>query len=320
MPVINSLIVKKSGSTPGILCVQKAKNNQNKVVNINSIIDLDGAIDIEGNALDHAYYKNQAITGTVDFSSLEEISGTCGSYSYSGSCSSMFYGCTGITSVNLSNLARVTGYYACYCMFQNCTGITDIDLSSLETITSNACEYMFDGCTSLQTIDLSSLISITGPNSCMFGNCTNLVSADLSGLVTVSGERGLQTFFSRCPNITTVNLESLTNLTGPQACSQMFYDSGIQSISFPSLSNINGNSVFGQTFELVNGVDVSFPALTSQSFGSYTNQFDDMFRYGNNNTVHFPSNLQSIIGSWQSVQDGFSGTNTTVLFDLPATE
>ena len=37
-------------------------------------------------------------------------------------------------------------------------------------------------------------------------------------------------------------------------------------------------------------------------------------------TVHFPSNLQSVIGSWTSVSAGFSGTNTTVLFDLTATE
>ena len=36
-------------------------------------------------------------------------------------------------------------------------------------------------------------------------------------------------------------------------------------------------------------------------------------------TVHFPSNLESVIGSWSDVTDGFDGTNTTVLFDLPAT-
>ena len=36
-------------------------------------------------------------------------------------------------------------------------------------------------------------------------------------------------------------------------------------------------------------------------------------------TVHFPSNLQSVIGSWSDVTAGFGGTNTTVLYDLPAT-
>lgn len=33
-------------------------------------------------------------------------------------------------------------------------------------------------------------------------------------------------------------------------------------------------------------------------------------------TVHFPAAIQSTIGNWTSVQNGFGGTNTTVLFDL----
>ena len=47
--------------------------------------------------------------------------------------------------------------------------------------------------------------------------------------------------------------------------------------------------------------------------------FDDMLSGDENVTVHFPSNLQSVIGGWQSVIDGFGGTNTTILYDLPAT-
>ena len=37
-------------------------------------------------------------------------------------------------------------------------------------------------------------------------------------------------------------------------------------------------------------------------------------------TVHFPSNLETVIGDWSSVTSGFGGTDTTVLFDLPSTE
>lgn len=59
-----------------------------------------------------------------------------------------------------------------------------------------------------------------------------------------------------------------------------------------------------------------FPALTPSSFGSYTNQFNSMFATGSDNTVHFPAAIQSTIGSWSDVQNGFGGTNTTVLFDL----
>ena len=64
---------------------------------------------------------------------------------------------------------------------------------------------------------------------------------------------------------------------------------------------------------------ISFPALTSTSFGSFTNQFNNMLYGVTGCTVHFPSNLQSVIGSWADVTNGFGGTNTTVSFDLPAT-
>lgn len=66
--------------------------------------------------------------------------------------------------------------------------------------------------------------------------------------------------------------------------------------------------------------DLYFNSLTSSSFGSYTNQFSNMLSGVTGCTVHFPSNLQSVIGSWADVTNGFGGTNTIVLFDLPATE
>ena len=100
--------------------------------------------------------------------------------------------------------------------------------------------------------------------------------------------------FYNCTNLTSVDLSSLTTLSGSQAMSQAFYGcTGLTSLSFP--------------------------ALTSTSFGSYTNQFNSMLSGVTGCTVHFPSNLQSVIGSWSSVTAGFGGTNTTVLYDLPAT-
>ena len=83
------------------------------------------------------------------------------------------------------------------------------------------------------------------------------------------------------------------------------------------LSNaFSNNKDSGQTTLM----SVSFPALTSQSFGASTNQFSGMLSMDEGVTVHFPSNLQSVIGDWSDVKNGFGGTNTTVLFDLPATE
>lgn len=64
---------------------------------------------------------------------------------------------------------------------------------------------------------------------------------------------------------------------------------------------------------------VAVQALTS-SFENYTNQFNYMLQGVTGCAVHFPSNLQSVIGSWTDVTAGFGVTNTIALFDLTATE
>ena len=118
--------------------------------------------------------------------------------------------------------------------------------------------------------------------------------ASFGSVETISGAGALSMAFSNCSALVSVDFSNLSVLTGAQALSNLC-DS---SLSIRSLS---------------------FPALTSSSFGSFTNQFHNMLNGCSGVEVHFPSNLQSVIGSWSDVQAGFGGTNTTVLFDLPAT-
>ena len=127
-----------------------------------------------------------------------------------------------------------------------------------------------------------------------FQSCTGLTSVDLSSLTTISGRYAMYNAFYYCTSLTNVDLSSLTTISGSYAMMEAFR-------SCTGLTNI------------------SFPALTSTGFGSYTNQFNNMLRGVTGCTVHLPSNLQSVIGSWSDVTKGFGGTNTTVLFDLPAT-
>ena len=103
--------------------------------------------------------------------------------------------------------------------------------------------------------------------------------------------------------------------------SYAFYGcTGLTSVDLSSLTTINGSyAMYGVFRACTSLTNISFPALTSTGFGSYTNQFKYMVRGVKGCTVHFPSNLQSVIGSWSDVTNGFDGTNTTVLFDLPAT-
>ena len=144
---------------------------------------------------------------------------------------------------------------------------------------------------------------------------------DLSNLSTISGNDALYYAFESCTSLTSVNLSNLSIISGNNALSDAFYGcNNLTSVDLSNLSTISGDNAFRYAFNnCFNLKELSFPALTSESFGSNTNQFNSMLRGVTGCTVHFPSNLESVIGSWSDVTSGFGGKNATVLFDLPAT-
>ena len=168
--------------------------------------------------------------------------------------------------------------------------------SNAKDISSYALSDAFRECKGLTSVDLSSLSTISGANAFeyAFYNCTSLTSVDLSSLSTISNIYAFQNTFRECTSLTSVDLSSLSTISGRYALRY----------AFTSCTNLK---------------ELSFPALTSKSFGSINNQFNYLLSGVTGCTVHFPSNLKSVIGSWSDVTSGFGGTNTTVLFDLPAT-
>ena len=203
-----------------------------------------------------------------------------------------FNGCTSLTSVDLSSLVSANGASTFYYAFQNCTSLTSVSLSSLATATGNSSfYYAFGSCSSLASISFPALTKI-GNNAFnyAFNGCTSLTSVSFPTLVT-AGAGSFYYAFSGCTSLRT--------------------------LSFPALAGISDNSIFNSAFRnCTNLRSLSFPALTASSFGSPTNQFNNMLYGCSGVTVHFPASVQSTIGSWNSVTSGFGGTNTTVLFDL----
>lgn len=203
----------------------------------------------------------------------------------------------GSTIINLSGATDVGDYVLQYAYYQNTNISGTVDMSSLTTLSgSSCCSYMFSGCASISgVLDLSSLTTISGNSAGnnMFRNCTGITGVDLSSLTTISGQNGGNALFNGCTGLTSVVFSSLTSITFG-GCSYMFNN-------------------------CTNLTSLSFPAITTTSFGNNTNQFNGMLSGVTGCTVHFPSNLQSVIGSWSDVTAGFGGTNTTVLFDLSAT-
>lgn len=106
----------------------------------------------------NAYNGNTAITGTVDLSNIIEVIGSINCFAKT------FYGCTGITKIDISS----------------CTN-GDSSYTSVANLTFN---YFAQNATSLQEVDFSKMIRIDGFNT-SFSGCTSLVTVKLDSLSNI---------------------------------------------------------------------------------------------------------------------------------------
>ena len=98
--------------------------------------------------------------------------------------SKMFYDCTSLTTLDLSNFntSKVTDMIG---MFEACSGLTTLDISNFDTSNVVNMERMFSNCSSLTTLDLSSFnTSNVTYMSWMFYDCSRLTTLDISNFDT----------------------------------------------------------------------------------------------------------------------------------------
>ena len=280
--------------------------------------DLSNLQTVEGYSACEYMFSSTAVT-TADLSALEEVSGEAG-------CQGMFNTCTYLTSADLSALTTISGRSSCASMFAGCTVLATADISALEEITGiESCSGMFNGCSALTATSTTSLRSISGENGAknMFAS-SGVTAANLSALEEITSTNGCNNMFYNCLALTSADLSSLQQVTGANGCNTMFYGcSVLTSVNLSSLSVITGSQAFYRTFRNCTSLQsLSFPAVTTTSFGANTNQFASMCQGISGITLHFPSNVQSVIEglSGYSTTAPFGATSGTVLFDLPATE
>ena len=276
--------------------------------NVVGSIDLSDLTAISGErACDFMFENCQNITA-VDMSNIERIG-------YQ-SCSQMFYNCQNITSVDLGNLKNIDGE-GCSAMFYGCSSLTTVDLSNLQYVGSYGLSSTFDGCTSLTTVDLSNLQRNDGGMANTFWGCTGLIGVNLSGVVSCDSYSGFNSCFADCSSLTSINLSSLVYAYGDCFNSTFSGCTNLTSVNLSKLIRIGTESCFNSTF-------VDCTSLTTLSFNNlaYTTEdisysFDNMLSNCDGVTVHFPAEWQTEMENWDSVQNGFGGTNTTILWDLP---
>lgn len=269
-------------------------------------VDLSGLTTITGEKACHNMFSYCPNITTVDMGNVEKIG--------YNSCTAMF-SYSGISSIDLSNLKHV-GQEGCQEMLRECPNLTSVDLSNLIHIENYGCNNMFDGCTNLASVDLSGVQLSQSGMSYMFYNCIGLTDVDMPALVSCTEWGCFASCFYGCSSLTSINLGSLVYAT--ESCfSESFTNcTDLSSVNLSKLIKI-GNYCFSSAF-------TNCTSLTTLSFNNlaYTTEdisysFDGMLTGCDGVTVHFPAEWQTDMENWESVQNGFGGTNTTILWDLP---
>ena len=184
--------------------------------------------------------------------------------------SSMFYGCTSLTSLDLSsfNTTNVTNMYG---MFYGCSSLTSLDLSSFNTSNVTRMTLMFYGCSSLTSLDLSSFnTSNVTSMSHMFDGCSSLTSLDLSSFNTAN-VNSMDNMFFHCSSLTSLDLSSF-NTSNVTSMGDMFR--GCSSLT--TTINIMNANVSDYSKMFLNAATKSDSQITVNYIASTSTLVDNM--------------------------------------------
>lgn len=170
-------------------------------------------------------------------------------------------------------------------------------------------------------LDFNKIETVSNDNA-FYGNFQDLrckIGLILSSIKEITGTYSFVNFcidtqfIDEYKDIWFDNLETISK----QRClAWSFVDCNITSIHFPKLVNLVDDCLYfcGRT----NNISMYFNSLKTSSFQT-GNELNGVCKQNSGKILHFPSNLSGVIPN-QSEYPNFGGTNTTILYDLPATE
>ena len=184
----------------------------------------------------------------------------------------MFYGCSSLTSLDVSQFdtGNVTNMGS---MFWGCSSLTSLDVSHFDTGNVTSMELMFYGCSSLTSLDVSHFdtgnVTYMGA---MFDSCSSLTSLDVSHFNT-SNVKNMSNMFHGCSSLTSLDLSHFD--TGKvTSMSNMFH--GCSSLTSLDVSHFDTGNVmymycmFASCWRLTS-LDVS--NFTTQNVTDMSNMF-----------------------------------------------
>lgn len=231
-------------------------------------------------------------------------------------------------SISFPDLEQITGSEAITKLCCDNPRLRSVSFPKLKIVTASN-SNVFTNCSNLKAVSFPELEEVDEKSASLsmcFQKCglESISFPKLKRLGSVSSHngRGFSGGCSKCQSLTSASLPALESL-GWFGLSEAFSSTALTSMTFPSLKKIHGLYSMASCFSWAKSLtSLSFPALVPH-FYDYQNGgsiFNKMLQGVTGCVVHFPSNLQSVINSWPDVITGFDGTNTIILFDLPATE
>ena len=215
-------------------------------------------------------------------------------YDNINNCKNMFYKCSNISEINLSNFnsSKVTDTS---CMFNGCSSLTSLNLSNFITSKVMDMNFMFFDCSSLTSLDLSNFnTSLVINMNYMFHNCSSLTSLDLSNIDTRSVIK-MDSLFSDCSSLTSLDLSNF-NTTNVTDMSYMF--SGCSSLTSLNLSNfiiskvMDMNSMFSGCYSLEYINLINFNEIKSDILSGMFHQVpENVVICINNNIINYSKKL-----------------------------
>ena len=123
------------------------------------------------------------------------------------SMNNLFYYCSKLTTLNLSNF-DTSNVENMGSMFSDCSSLTSLDVSNFDTSKVTDMNYMFGYCGNLTTLDVSNFDTskVTNMNG-MFYFCQKLTTLDLSNFNTIN-VTDMNYMFFICGNLTTLDVSN----------------------------------------------------------------------------------------------------------------
>ena len=156
----------------------------------------------------------------------------------------MFEGCSGLTSLDVSHFdtGNVTSMGS---MFYGCSGLTSLDVSHFDTGNVTSMGSMFYGCSGLTSLDVSHFdtSNVTSMNG-MFSGCSGLTSLDVSHFDT-SNVTNMSSMFSHCRSLTSLDVSHFD--TG-KVTSMYHFFSGCSGLTSLDVSSFNTGNVTNMNY------------------------------------------------------------------------